>query len=163
MLSYIPWVEALLIQASSFGLCEMASVFKARINPELHRPVNLKGVAGFKIVIELYRYKCRSRSHTTSTFSFNRLYKSNVQVHTIFLRNMVFVVTTRRAQVNSIGSLLRWLSFPNKEIITYHWREWQTAFLCVWKLNVKLTKNTSSDSQLFYKLEKKKTLLSDLP
>ena len=81
---YILWVEALLIQASSFGLCQMAWVLKARINPQFHRPGNLKGVAGFKIITELYPYICRSKSPTSSTFSFNRLSKSNVKVHRIF-------------------------------------------------------------------------------
>ena len=36
-----------------FGLCQMACVFKAGINPQLHRPGNFKGVLGFKIVTEL--------------------------------------------------------------------------------------------------------------
>ena len=77
-------MEALLIKDSSFGLCQMACVFKARINREFHRPGNLKGVAGFKILTELYPYKCGSKSPTTSTFSFNRLSKSNIKVHTNF-------------------------------------------------------------------------------
>ena len=48
-------MEALLIEAcSSFGLCQMACVFKARMNPKFHRPGNLKGVAGFKILTELF-------------------------------------------------------------------------------------------------------------
>ena len=46
-------MEALLIRASSFGLCQMACVFKARINREFHRLGKLKGVAGFKILTEL--------------------------------------------------------------------------------------------------------------
>ena len=40
------------MQASSFGLCQMACVFKTRINFQFHRPCNLKGVAGFKILTE---------------------------------------------------------------------------------------------------------------
>ena len=51
-------------QAYSFVLCQMACVFKARINPQFHRSGNLKGVAGFKILTELYPYKCRSKSPT---------------------------------------------------------------------------------------------------
>ena len=62
----------------------MACVFKARINPQFYRPGNLKGVAGFKILTELYPYKCRSKSATSSTFSFNRLSKGNVKVDAIF-------------------------------------------------------------------------------
>ena len=58
MLSYILWVEALLTQASCFSLCQMECVFKARINPQFHRPGNLKGVAAFKILTQLYPYKC---------------------------------------------------------------------------------------------------------
>ena len=46
-------MQAFLIKASSFGLCEMASVFKARINPQSNRPFNLKRVAGFKNQAEL--------------------------------------------------------------------------------------------------------------
>ena len=46
-------MEALLIRASSFGLCQMAFVLEARINPQFHCPGNLKGVAGFKILNEL--------------------------------------------------------------------------------------------------------------
>ena len=42
------------MQASSFGLYQMACVFKERINAWLHRPGNLKGVAGFNIQPELY-------------------------------------------------------------------------------------------------------------
>ena len=90
MLCCILLVEALLIWASSFGLCHMACAFKARINRQFHRPGNLKRAAGFKILTEEYPYKCRSESPTSLTFSFNRLSKSNVQVHTVFLRNMVF-------------------------------------------------------------------------
>ena len=40
------------MQASSFDLCQMACVFKERINPQLHRPGNLKRVAGFKMLTE---------------------------------------------------------------------------------------------------------------
>ena len=36
------------MKASSFGLCQMASVFKARMSRQSNRPGNLKGVAGFK-------------------------------------------------------------------------------------------------------------------
>ena len=56
----------------------MLCVLKARINPQLHRPGNLKEVACFKILTESYPYK------TSSTFSFNRLFKSNIKVHTIY-------------------------------------------------------------------------------
>ena len=72
--TYIEW-NPFLMQASSFGLCQMACVFKARINPQVHRPGKLKGVAGFKILTELYPYKCPSKSPTSSTFSFNHLSK----------------------------------------------------------------------------------------
>ena len=41
------------VKASSFGLCEMASNFKARINRQSNRTGNLKGVAGFKKQAEL--------------------------------------------------------------------------------------------------------------
>ena len=47
-------MEALLIEASSFGVCQMASVSKARINPQFHRPGNIKGVAGFKILTKIF-------------------------------------------------------------------------------------------------------------
>ena len=46
-------MQAFLIKACSFGLCEMASVFKARTNPQSNRPGNLKKVAGFKNQDEL--------------------------------------------------------------------------------------------------------------
>ena len=68
-------MESILNKASSFGLCQMRCVFKATINPQFHRPGNLKGVAGFKILTELYPYKCRSKSPTSSPFTFNRLKK----------------------------------------------------------------------------------------
>ena len=42
-------MQAFLIKASSSGLCEMASVFKARMNRQSYRPGNLKGVAGLRI------------------------------------------------------------------------------------------------------------------
>ena len=77
-------MEALLFQASSFRLCEMACVLKARINPQFHRPGNLKGVAGFNILTELYPYKCQAKSATLSNLSFNRLPNSNVKVRMIF-------------------------------------------------------------------------------
>ena len=48
-------MEAILIQASSFGLCQMTCVFKARINPQFHRPGNVKGVGAFKILTGLLR------------------------------------------------------------------------------------------------------------
>ena len=41
MLSYIFEVERLLIEASVFGLCEVACVLKARINAQFHRLGNL--------------------------------------------------------------------------------------------------------------------------
>ena len=43
------------------------------------RPCNLTGVAGFKKQTELYPYKCRSKTPTSSTFTFNRLSNSNVK------------------------------------------------------------------------------------
>ena len=55
----------------------MACVLKARINPQFHRPGNLKGVASLKKDMKLYPYNCRSKSPTSSTFSFNRLSNSN--------------------------------------------------------------------------------------
>ena len=63
------------MQAFFFGLFKMASVFKARINPQFNRADNHKGVAGFKRQTEFYPYKNRSKSPTSSTFSFNRLSK----------------------------------------------------------------------------------------
>ena len=78
-------MEALLINASSFHLFQMACVFKARINPQFNRAGNLKGVDGFKKQTELYPYKNRSTSPTLSTFRFNRLSNSNAKVFTICL------------------------------------------------------------------------------
>ena len=46
-------MQAFLVKASSFGLCEMASVFKERMNPQSNRPANLEGVAGFMNQAEL--------------------------------------------------------------------------------------------------------------
>ena len=60
------------MEASSFGFCQMACVFKARIIPQFLCLGNLQGVAGFNKQTELYRYKCRS----------NRLSNSNVKVLT---------------------------------------------------------------------------------
>ena len=59
-------------------------------------------------------------------------------------RIVVFVVTTRRAPINSIGSLVRGSSSRKKTITTYHWWEGHTASLRMWILYVDLTKNTSS-------------------
>ena len=42
-------MQAFLIKASSFGLCEMASVFKARMNRQSNRPGNLKGALVLRI------------------------------------------------------------------------------------------------------------------
>ena len=42
------------MEASFFGMCYMACLFKARINPQFNRAGNLKGVAGFKKQTELY-------------------------------------------------------------------------------------------------------------
>ena len=81
-----------LIEPSSFGSCKM--IFKKRINPQFNRAGNLKGVAGFKKQIKIYPYKTRSKSPTSSNFSFNRLSTTNVKF-----------LTTRRAPVNSI----RWV------------------------------------------------------
>ena len=65
---------------------------------------------------------------------------------------MVFVVTTTRAPVNSIGC-----SFDDqvlaKGTLLPIINESDTPFLGVWRLYVELTKNTSSHSQLFYELE----------
>ena len=78
-------MQAFLIRASSFGLCEIASVFKARMNLQSNRPANLKGVAGFKSQAELKPKKCRSESRTSYTFNFNRLSNTNAIVLTISL------------------------------------------------------------------------------
>ena len=78
-------MQAFLIKASSFGLCEMASVFKARMNPQSNRPGNLKGVAAFKNQAKLEPKKCRSESRTSYTFNFNRLSNTNATVLTICL------------------------------------------------------------------------------
>ena len=51
------------MQGSSFGLCQMACVFKARINPQFHRPCNLKGVAGLKILSVLYIQMSEQKSN----------------------------------------------------------------------------------------------------
>ena len=63
----------------------MASVFKARINPQSNRPGNLKGVAGFKNQAELEPRKCRSESRTSYTFNFNRPSKTNATIVAICL------------------------------------------------------------------------------
>ena len=84
-----------------------------------------------------------------------RLIFLDVSSYNLF-RILVFVVTTRRAPVNRISCLFRWSSSCKKAIITYHCWLWHTVFLRVWRLHVKLTKNTSSHSQLSYKLGKKK-------
>ena len=41
-------MEALLTEAPSFRLFQMACVFKAKINPQFNRAGNLKGVAGLR-------------------------------------------------------------------------------------------------------------------
>ena len=41
------------MKASILRRCEMASVFKARMNRQSNRPGNLKGVAGFNNQAEL--------------------------------------------------------------------------------------------------------------
>ena len=71
------------------------------------RPGNLKGVAGFKKQNDLYPFKCVSKSPTSSTLTFNRLSNSNVKKTYDFSRIVVFVLTTRRAPVNSISWLSR--------------------------------------------------------
>ena len=78
-------MEAFLIKASSFGFCEMACFFKARMNPHSNRPGNLQEVAGFKNQAELEPKKCRSESRTSYTFNFNRLSNTNATVLTIGL------------------------------------------------------------------------------
>ena len=85
MLSYILLVEALLIEICSFRLFQMACVFKARFNPHFNLAGNLKGVAGFKNQTGLCQYKNRSKNPTSSTFSLNRLSKSNFKVLRICL------------------------------------------------------------------------------
>ena len=71
------------------------------------------------------------------------------------LRIVVFVVTTRRALVNSISWLFWWSSSCKKTIITYHCWHWHTVSLCVWILHVELTKKHSSHSHLSYNLKRK--------
>ena len=61
-------------------------------------PGNHKGVAGVKKQTDLYPYKCRSKSPTSSAFTYNRLSNSNSHcTYDLF--------TTRRAPVNSISWL----------------------------------------------------------
>ena len=42
------------------------------IPTKFNRPGNLKGVTGFKKQTELYPYKCRSKSPTSSTLTFKK-------------------------------------------------------------------------------------------
>ena len=74
-------MEALLIEASFFRLFQKACFFKARINPQFNRPGKYKG--GLVLRKKLYPYKNLSDSPASSTFSFNRLSNSNVEVLTI--------------------------------------------------------------------------------
>ena len=67
---------------------------------------------------------------------------------------MVFVVTTRRAPVNSIGSLVRWSSSRKRRVLPII-DESGTLLFCACGGYVELTKNTLSRSQLSYRLEKK--------
>ena len=69
------------------SVCVKWRVFPTRelFVTKFNRPGNLKGLTGFKKQTELYPYKCRSKSPTLSTFSFNRLSNSNVKVRTICL------------------------------------------------------------------------------
>ena len=83
-MSNILCVLALLNKASFFALYEMACVFKARINPQSHRPCNLKGVALFFCFVlffkqtELYPGKCQNESQTSYTLNFKCLCNTNV-------------------------------------------------------------------------------------
>ena len=52
---------------------------------KFNRPGNIKGVACFKKQTELYPYKCRSKSRTSSTFTFNRVSNISVKELTICL------------------------------------------------------------------------------
>ena len=65
---------------------------------------------------------------------------------------MVFVVTTRRAPVNSIGCSFD-DQFLAKVTLLLIINESGTPFSGVWRLYVESTKNTSSHSQLIYELE----------
>ena len=69
---------------------------------------------------------------------------------------IMFVLTTRRAPVNSILSwLFRWPRSCKKAISTYHCWHLQTVFfLSVWRLQVELAKNNLCHSQLSYNLER---------
>ena len=79
-------MEAFVIEASFSGLCQMACVLIARINSQFTKTGsgNFRGAAGLKKQTDLYLYKCRSKSQTSSTFSFNRLSNSNAKVLTIY-------------------------------------------------------------------------------
>ena len=70
MFSYILWVEALLIEGSSFPFFQIACVFKARISPQFNRARKLKGVAGFKKQTELNPYKNRSKKSNLINLQF---------------------------------------------------------------------------------------------
>ena len=117
----------------------------------LRRPDNLKGVAGFKKQTELYPYKCRSKSPTTTTFTFYRL--SNSNTYDLF-KILVFVLTTRRPPVNSISWLFRWPRSCKKVIRSYYCWQLHIVFLSALRLHRELTKNNSSHSQLSYNLER---------
>ena len=78
------------------------------------RPGNLKGVAGFKKQTELYSYKCRSKSSTSSTFTSNGLSNSNVKVLTICLGLWCLLFIMRQLLIklwsgNRNETLLRYL------------------------------------------------------
>ena len=68
-------------------VCVKWRVFSKRqlILTKFNRPGNLKEVTGFEQQTELYPYKCRSKSPTSSTLPFHRLSNSNVKVRTICL------------------------------------------------------------------------------
>ena len=68
MLSYIFDVERLFIEACTLGLCEVACVFKARINPQFHRLSNLKEwlVLGNKLNYTHTNVKLKGQPYQTS-------------------------------------------------------------------------------------------------
>ena len=78
-------MQAFLIKAPSFDLCEMLSVFKARINPHSNRPGNLKGGAGFLETSSIIPRQMSERKSKSYTFNFDPLSNTNVKVLTICL------------------------------------------------------------------------------
>ena len=118
------------------------------------RPGNLKGLTGFMKQTELYPFKCRSKSPTSSTFPFNRLSNLNVKLFRIFWGCGVCANNSKSTSYQHKFFYIIDEGPTKRRLVPIIANSCTLVFLCLWRVHVDLTKNNSCHRKLSYNLER---------